>query len=317
MFRSLKKEISFRSRNDLLDDYRMYDLLKNKGLKEEECLEILEIHGDSETYFRKLEAPFLSSKAFLDGKSFRSYVTESESMKAQLRRITSENALYAVFLFVMSLAAAFFFDHTILPMISDSLALFDHTDRSVFHLQIFLKIYCYGVVALLITGLLYCLHLRSKQAFLRFYETCYRLSKNNLLCRYYSLYFAIYYEALLNSGANTKQIVESLSKQNSSRFASFVALQMEKELKKGKNANEVIGALLLDPKLLKAFEIGNVTGELRSLLKQYIEINQALFLRKWKKAIQGVQYAIYVVVSLMIALLYRALMSPLGAVYQL
>ena len=278
---------------------------------------MLGIRKDSNAYFRRLQAPLASCEGILDGKSFRRFVLESGKLKQEIKDATLQNSLYAVFLFVMTFAAAIFFDTSILPMIQSSMQLWESSDTTIFSLQIFLKVYYLGILFLLLFFALFLLRMQSSYAFTRVYNMLYAVKKDNLLCRYYSLYFAIYYYALSSSGCNTKQIVDSLTMQSSSRFAQLMARQMEKGLKAGNEANEVIRGLLLEKKLLKTFEIGNASGELDALLLQYIEVARLLLLRKYKSLIRGIQYGIYLIVSLMIALLYRALLSPLGIIYQL
>ena len=316
-FRSLlRKETSLFER-DALENFRLYDRMKDKGLSDTECAELLQLHSDPETCFQKYYRGFVSMRQYVDGSVFRKFIIETQSIHQEVREVILKSGSYPSVLLLALFFSAVFFDRSILPMLNTSLMLWDVNDRSMLYFQIFLRVFWVGFIVLGVLLLVFLLRLKSRHYFYRVYIRSYQLKPDNLLVRYSSLYFAIYYEALLKNGVSTQNITESLIAQTTLPLISLLSMSLKKGLVKGEDSLKVIQGLEIDARLKRMFLIGEKSGELPEMLRSYIDLGKSLLIRRFSQVMKMLQYGIYLLVGIMIAVLYRLLMSPLGVISNL
>ena len=301
----------------MLESFRLYDRMKDKGLSDDECKELLELQREPEEYFQKYYRGFISMRQYVDGSVFRKFIIETQNINEEVKDIVIKNGSYPLVLLFALFFSAIFFDRSIIPMLNNSLLLWDTSDRSMLYFQLFLRVFWVGFIVFLISLSIFLLRLRSRNYFYRVYSRIYRLMPNNLLVKYSSLYFAIYYEALLENGVSTQDITESLIAQTSLPLISALSMQLKKGLVRGEDSLEVIQRLQIDNRLKRMFLIGEKSGELTEMLHSYIDLGKSLLLRRFSRAMKIMQYVIYLLVGIMIAVLYRLLMSPLSVITEL
>ena len=102
---------------------------------------MLEIGENVQAYFAPLIKNYLSIQEYVDGESFRQFVLYIEQLNKEMRDTFFKNGSYTVVLFTALVFSAFFFDCSIIPMLNNSLVLWEGNDRSLIYFQWFLKLY--------------------------------------------------------------------------------------------------------------------------------------------------------------------------------